>query len=322
MPPPLGWIDPADRTPEQNKAHADAVAAMPNFAMVYTSPGPVKIMLTDFWKTDEVKTDIGREFIGFHQLTGSCVGASEGNAVFTLGGVQRHLSEGATRAFIPWWPFPYGRCRFNEGDRGQGEGAIDSVMGQTLKDEGVFACTEGGLPTFSDDDGLYLTSRLELQWSDGASKLVTAWLPVAKEHPVGTVAPLYSTDDIKAAIVNGYPVLDGCSHYIGHGKIVGSGDQAYVNGVYDGRGGHSTCWLGYWDHPNDGPLYLYSNQWPTSTYPKDPAGAGRCCVWVKESEVKKLFTMYGGGNGETMALSHLDYFPAQVDELADFMIQP
>jgi hypothetical protein len=66
-----------------------------------------------------------------------------------------------------------------------------------------------------------------------------------------------------------------------------------------------------WNHPNDGRLFLYSNQWPTSTYPKDPAGAGRCCVWIPESEMTKLFTQYGGDNGETVALSHLNYFPAQ-----------
>lgn len=322
MPPPLGWVEPVDRTAEQNKAHADAVAAMPNFAIqAPLVTGPVKVMLTDFWKSDDVKTDIGREFTGFHQLTGSCVGASAGNAIATLSFVQRSIADQPTQAFVPWWPFFYGRTRYNEGDRGQGEGAVDSVMGQTLKKEGVFSAKEQGLPWFREDDGFYLTEKLEYQWSDGGSKLVIGWAPVAKEHLVGTVAPLYTTDDIKAAIVNGYPVLDGCSMYVGHGKVVGSGDSAYVQGHYDGRGGHSTCFLGYWDHPNDGPIFAYCNQWGNKVYPPDPAGLPPCCVWMTETEVKKLFTLYGGANGETMALSHLSYFPAQ-PAVVDWLVQP
>ncbi len=313
-PGPLGWISPANRTQAQHDAHARALAAMPRFASFnLTAPnGPVKIDLTQSWKHPKVIADIGSEFTGFHQLTGSCVGASAGNWIATLAYMQRLLDENPTTAFIPWWPFPYGRTRANEGDHGQGEGAIDSVIGQTMVKEGVFACTEQGLPQFKTDDGLYLTSSIELQWSDGNSSTVTKWQPVAKVHPLGTLSVLNSTDDIKVAVCNGYPILDGCDNYIGNGSIKGSGADAYVVGHYDGRGGHSTCVLGYWDHPNDGPLFLYSNQWPTITYPKDPAGAGRCCVWTPESEMKKLFQT-GGGGGETMAGSHLNWFPAQPD---------
>lgn len=311
-PGPLGWIAPEDRTDAQHKAHANALARMPVFAIPgHTDPsGPVKVMLTDLWKNSLVTADIGMEYIGFHQLTGSCVGVSAGNAVATLSFAQRLLAVNPTKAMIPWWPFFYGRTRYNEGDRGQGEGAVDSVMGQTLKTEGTFDITQPGLPTFKTDDGLYLTSQLEYQWSDGA-RIDGKWGPIAKQFPVGTVAPLQSPQDIKAAVINGYPVLYGCSMFIGHGSVKGSGSNAYVAGRYDGSGGHSTCFLGYWDHPTDGPLYLYSNQWPTQTYPQDPAGAGRCCVWTPEAEVQKVFDRYGGDGGETMALSHLNYFPAQ-----------
>lgn len=321
MAPLLGWISPKDRTPAQNAAHARALVSFPRFAVPgHVAPaGPVKVMLTDFWKRPEVVADIGFEFTGFHQLTGSCVGASAGNAVATLAAVQRCLSQGMTRAFAPWWPYAYGRTRFNEGDRGEGEGAIDSVMAETLIQEGTFAITEkSGLPAFDRSDGLALTSPIEMRWSNGAAPEVTDCLGLGKQHPIGSAAVLNSTDDIKTAILNGYPVLDGCNDYIGHGSIQGSGDNACVVGQYDGRGGHSTCYLGYWDHPNLGPLFLYSNQWPTDTYPKDPAGAGRCCVWVKEATVARLFQL-GGSDGETVALSHLNYFPAQ-PQLLDWYV--
>lgn len=313
MNPLLGWIPPTQRTNEQHDAHAQALARHVAFGLPFSAPPKgTKLLLTDSWKAPEVVADIGFEFNGFHQLTGSCVGASAGNACFTLSAIQRRLSQGATVAFVPFWPFAYGRTRSNEGDRGQGEGAMDSVMGQTLHSEGVLPATDASLPQFQKgSDGLLLTESLEMKWSDGAASVVTAQENTAKQFPVGSVASLSTPDDIAAAIVNGYPVLDGCELYAGHGSIRGNGDTAYVTGRYDGRGGHSTCFLGYWNHPNDGELYLYSNQWPTQTYPQDPAGGGRCCVWLPRSEVEKLFSQYGGDNGETMALSHLTYFPAQ-----------
>jgi hypothetical protein len=239
---------------------------------------------------------------------GQCVGVSAGGAVCTLSCIQRMLADNPTKAFIPFWPYNYGRTRYEEGDRGQGEGAIDSVMAHNLT-EGVIDLSQPGLPTFTNNDGLWLTSQLELQWSDG-SRIDQKYIEAAKKFPLGSATPLSSVQDIQMAIVNGYPVLDGCNNYVGNGSIKGSGDNAYVTGRYDGRGGHSTTFYGYWMHPNDGPLYLYGNTWPGSTYPKDPAGGGRCTVWLPESEVQKLFST-GGSNGETVALSHLTYMPAQ-----------
>jgi hypothetical protein len=307
---PTGSIRPEDRTPEQQDAHAKAVSKRVSFGLLFKEiPVGTKIILTDFWKDPEVIADVGFEFTRFHQLTGSCVGASTGNAIFTLAAVQRNLSEGATKAFLPWWPYDYGRCRYKEGDRGQGEGAVDSVMGEVLK-EGVLPYDPATMPAFKTDDGFYLTEKIELQWSDGA-KIPSNLIETAKKFPVGAVATAEDPQTIATGIVNGFPCLNGCSMFIQAGKIKGSGKDAYVVGRYDGRGGHSTCFLGVWHHPNDGLLFLYSNQWPGQTYPKDPAGGGPCCVWTPESEVLKGFRNYGMGNGECMLLSHLNYFPAQ-----------
>jgi hypothetical protein len=318
---PLGFIVPSLRTQPQADAHARAMASLPMFTLDYTEPaGPVKVMLTDFWRNPTVIEDVGLEFNGFYQFTGSCVGVSEGNGIFTLGAIQRLIADNPTKALLPWWPFPYGRTRWNEGDRGQGEGAVVSIMGTTLTKEGVFDARQPGLPTFSQTvNGLQLTKQIEFQWSDGG-KIEQKWKDLAQPNTLGTKAPLASPRDIKACIINGYPVQSGCSNFVGNGRIKGEGANAYVTGKYDGRGGHSTCFLGYWDHPTDGPLYLYSNQWPTSTYPKDPAGAGRCCVWLPETEIVKLFRT-GGDDGETFGMSHLNYFPAQ-PKVLDWFIAP
>lgn len=320
--PELGFITPSKRNQDQADAHVKAMAMMPKFALQYTAPpGPVKVMLTDFWKNADVVADVGFAFNGFWQLTGSCVGASEGNAEFTLGAVQRTIADNPTQAYLPFWPWSYGITRFDEGDRGQGEGAVDSIMGRTKHTKGGLVATEAGLPQFNHTaDGLCLTKAVELQWSDGG-RIDPKWSPIAAPLTVGTVAPLKTPADVKACVLNGYPVLNGCENYVGNGRIKGTGANAYVSGHYDAAGGHSTCILGYWDHPTDGPLYLYSNQWPTSTYPADPAGAGRCCVWIAESEVAKLFRT-GGDNGETMGLSHLAAGFVPQPAVLDWFVSP
>lgn len=328
--PPLGWIEPKDRTPAQQRAHEDAMNALPRLGAV--NPGLVltlsdlpkgaKVMLTDFWKMPGVVQDLGgKPFTGFGQKTGSCVGVSEGNAVTTELCVQSTLTDGATKAEVCFWPFPYGRCRYNEGDRGQGEGAVDSVMGDTLVKEGWFAVTEPGLPGFAwDDDGLWIEggSGTEYKWSDGGA-IGQQWKDLAAKRKGMTKVVVNSVEEEMAAIINGYAVLTGCSQYVGGGKIVGSGDTAYVRGRYDGSGGHSTCRLGVWNHPSDGFLIAYSNQWPTSTYPKDPAGLGRCCVWVPQEEEEKMLHNFGGNDGETMLLSHVPGVPAQ-PKVLDWLI--
>ncbi len=314
--PLLGWIPPDQRTNEQHEASAIAMAGtMRNcgLAPVKLDPGQ-KIILTDAWKHPDVVKDIGFEFTGFRQLTGSCVGVSTGNWITTLLCLQRLLATNPTKAAVAFWPYCYGRTRFNEGDRGQGEGAVDSVAGEVVSVEGYFDITQPNLPTFDRSDGLALTSSLEYKWSDGASSLVTAWLPIGKQH-LGARAVCNSSDDIWNAVANGYPVIDGCNNYCGSGHV--QGDTAI--GQYDGRGGHSTCFLGVWQHPTLGKLFLYSNQWDGSTYPEDGSGKGRCTVWMKQSTVDGLFRS-GGNGGETMTLSHADWFPAQVDKLLDLFV--
>jgi hypothetical protein len=313
MNPLLGWIPPQMRTQEQQDEHLRACARMPKFAVVggrtELNKGEM-VDLTNSLKAPEVVADIGYVFSWFHQLTGSCVGASLGSMLTFLSCTQRLVADTPTKAFVPWWPYSYGMTRADEGDRGQGEGAIDSVAVERLK-KGVLDSNEPGLPKYSvGDDGIMLTSSMEMQWSDGNSNLVKQWESKAK-FPLGTAALCNSVLDIRTGIINGYPNLNGCSLYVGNGSVRGSGNTAYVAGRYDGRGGHSTGIVAVWNHPNDGYLYKYQNNWPKSTYPADPvSGDQRCQVWITESELSKALSSYDM-HGETFCLSHLNYFPAQ-----------
>src|SRR6267142_2406356 len=141
----LGFITPAERTQEQHDEHARIVSNMRQFTLTPpTLAKGDKICLYDAWSNPNVVKEVGFVFPRFHQLTGSCVGAGGGQALFSLIAVQRTISQNPTKAFLPFWPFDYGRCRFNEGDRGQGEGALGSSFADTLVKEGVIDATSSG----------------------------------------------------------------------------------------------------------------------------------------------------------------------------------
>jgi len=307
MNPNLGWIEPKDRTKEQSDAHDAAMAAMPKFALGASDipTGPLNIQLDMGWSHPDVVADVGLAFDRFHQLTGSCVGAGGGNALFTLICVQRLLTKGATRAFLPWWPHPYGRSRFIAGFRGRGEGSLGSTFFQALKRYGVPDAREAvaqGVPGFKADDGLVLTSKQELDWSDGGSQLVASYDDEALPRPLGSGQEVRDVVQARAALANGSPLTVACSRYIGNGRIVaGAGGKRYVVGKWDSSGGHQQYCTGVVDDAVLGPMYKVGNNWPRSVYPTLPDQTVNS-TFVLEDDFKRMF----GYDAEVFALSHLE----------------
>ena len=330
--PPLGFILPEDRTPEQEAAHEKACAGIPRFtslpnaaALLRSAEIPIgtKVMLTDTWKHPDVIADIGQEFTGFGQYDGSCVGVSTGNGVSTISFIQRLIADAPTKAMVMFWPFNYGRLRVREGDRGPGEGAVVSMMDECLVEEGFFDISLPGLPSFRwDADGIWIEGGRNKERS-------LSYLPHPDPEWVAAAAPnkgltrtdISSVDQMIASIINGCPVLNGCSMFPGGGTVVSRAGGSYVRGRYDTRGGHATMRCAVWHHPNDGILIGYSNQWPTSVYPKDPAGLGRCCVWMTIAEEERMLRQLGGSRGETYAISHVPGIPIQ-PKVLDMFIAP
>lgn len=310
----LGWIPPADRTPEMQDAHAKAVANMPRFAVTggRTLAKGERVDLSAFWNKSDVieETKLTWKRTPFWQLTGSCVGAGGGNALFTLICVQRMLSEGATKAFVPWWPFSYGRSRTLAGMRGRGEGSFGSAFIDTIVKEGVLSADEQGLPDFRQSDGaLLLTEKMELDWSDGQSRLVADYIDEARPHPLGTGAEIRSTEQGRDAIVNGYPWTFACLNNIAAGspRVRGSGKNARLVGSWNAYGPHQQFVFAFEENEELGPLFGVGNNWPTSVYAQDPGGLPLVSCWVTEADVAKAMRL----DGEVYALSHLNWFPAQ-----------
>lgn len=306
----LGWIEPKDRSDEAKEMHEMCLSQMPKFAMAPQATPPIgtKVMLTDAWKHPLIVKALGQAFTGFHQLTGSCVGAGGGNVLATTSFLQA-IKLGTETPIVPFWMLPYGRSRLDAGMRGQGEGSLGSTFAQAVREDGVSDANAEGAPKFTTSDGYTYTESLESQWSDG-SKAPDDLLSVSRQHLIKTTAALTTAAQVRDAILGGYAVTRAFSGFTNPGQAVtkGSAGRQALLGNYNGRGGHQESWQGYWNHPDLGELILEPNQWGLNVYGADPGGAPLGSVWQTFDNVNRMMQ---SGDAEVYAFSSFEGFPVQ-----------
>lgn len=316
MPPPLGFITPIERTNEQENAHfaARASDAFVRHALVprTLSPGQ-SVRLFDLFNDPDVLADVGFKYTRWHQLTGSCVKAGAFNAATCTIAGQRVAGENPTKAFMPFLWHNYAMSRHYYGADGEGEGSMGSTMAKSLKEDGIrdYPVDRADiLPDYSYDmeDGFKITSGQEYDWSSYRNPNVAKVLQVSKAHLFGSCTEAERPQDVLALIQNGYGVTFACNNYIGSARVQGSGDSAVLLGKLDTRGGHQTAFTAVWNHPQLGMLYMNQGSWPASSYPRDPAGAPTCGVWMLEKDVESAMRNL---DAEVYGIGSLDYFPAQ-----------
>lgn len=306
----LGWVPFDERTAEQNRTHDAIVKAMPDFVVNYAAgkslaDAPKKVMLTDTWKHPRLVDALGFAFPGVLQITGSCVGAGGGNVLMTLSALEVIRLGDREKITMPFWLYPYGKSRQRAGMRGRGEGSFGSTFADACKLDGSPDAHLEGMPKYQRTEEYVTWGRdLELAWSDGAAAPQEV-SQEGKKHLVQTVAPLRSKEAVRESILNFYPATKAYDYYVGKARVVGSKDPVAV-GKFDGRGGHQTSILGFWDHDELGWLFLYMNQWPRSGYPVDPGGCPRGGCWISGDDMDKVCR-----NGEVYGFSQYQGYPSQ-----------
>lgn len=306
---PLGWIPFHARTGEMDDAHNAALAKMRPFAAIEGTapdPGPY-VNLMETWKHPSVVAALGFEFPGIHQLTGSCVGAGGGNAIFTLAAIEVLLKNDPEQIILPFWLHPYGISRKLIGERTEGEGSLGSAFAEAAK-LGCYSQTEPGLPPFEQNDGLVWGERTEMKWSNGVA-IPQEWVSLALKHPVKSTTPVKSAADGRNKIRNLYPLTFASPWYMNPGseKLQGSKEPCMV-GSLSGNGGHQTTILAVWDHSELGLLFLNVNQWGLKVYKTDPKTGLGCATWMTERDFEKVAR---SGDGEIYDFSQYDGYPAQ-----------
>lgn len=288
----------------QRLSDVDTARTMYGYARPVTriDTRPVEAMpVYDF----EVEED--HSFVAGGVVVHNCVWAGGTNGVFSTIAAQRVAGESPTKAFLPFTLHNYALSRHYMGDDSQGEGSMGSTFAKSLREDGIRDWVSGaGLPAYTHEDGISVTSREEMAWSSVRNGAIQGVLQVSKAHLFGNAAECKTVQDVKAMVLNGYGVTFACNLYVGNASVEGQGENACVIGYWDHNGGHQQSIHAYWEHPDFGPLYWAQNNWPGDTYPRDPAGGPVCGCWVREAKVEAAMRQ----DGEVYGLSHLDWFPA------------
>lgn len=299
----FGYVPPLTRTRTQHAAVGEAQAAMPKFTPPPHPKGdPKQALLYELWKHPDVVAANGFAYPGTHQLTGSCVGAGGGNCWMTLACVEAVRLGDPEIPLVPFWLLPYGRSRLYMGDSGQGEGSTGSTFAQAAREDGCVPANTPGLPSFTKGDGLIWGKSVEMKWSDGDSADSLAMLPASRRHLVRTTAQCRSADDVRAAIVAGYPCT--CASMYAHDGGTVQSDPPICVGRKSGEWAHQMSLQAWIEHPKLGELFYLMNQWGLDAHTPDPFGAPLGGVWVKKADVNWIC------RDEVFAFSQFGGFPA------------
>jgi hypothetical protein len=237
------------------------------------------------------------EGVGVH----NCVGAGGGNCWMTLASIEAVRLGDPEVPLVPFWPLPYGRSRYYMGDRGPGEGSLGGMFAKAAREDGVVPANAAGLPPFDRSDMACWGRAAEMKFSDGDNPDTMALLPTSRKHLVKTTAQCSSADDVRAALVNGYPCT-AASMYAHDGGRVQS-EPAVSLARKQGQWAHQMSVLAWWEHPKLGEIFFLMNQWGQGAHTKCPSGAPPGGVWITKADMGWIC------RDEVFAFSQFDGFP-------------
>jgi hypothetical protein len=255
----------------------------------------------------------GKKLFGRHlrynkQLTGSCVGAGGGNAMTTLMAVEIAMKQEPEEFRTLWWPYTYGLSRSLSGMHGRGEGSTGEGYADAITQYGIFELDPAGLPDLPDftvqNEWLVLTASTELQWSNGDA-IADEWKQLGIRHRIGSAARMRSADDCIAALANGYPLTQASMFGFSPMAPTPRGTPPVRIAEWNGSWSHQTWVDEYWDHPTEGEIFRWGNNWgnvhgsPTGDEP--PGG-----VYIRKVTMDAICK-----RGFVAALSTYQGFPAR-----------
>lgn len=298
----FGWVPPDDRTEMQKALHEAIVSQLPPFQI---SGQWKEQRRTALWKA-------GPKLFGRHlkynwQLTGSCVGAGGDNCRKIIMAVEIAIGGEAEEYKEIWWPYTYGKSRERAGMRNPGEGSLGSTWADAATQDGCFAIEEdASLPAFREVRGwLQLTEQIERQWSDGDA-IPQKYNEMAKKHLFKTKAVCKSHADVLAAITNGHACTQASS--FGFRPMVPQprGTPAVRMVEWNGQWNHQTYLDEVWDHPTEGLIFRWGNNWGPDAHGPALSDEPDSSVYISAKTLDQICR----GN-EVFAFSLFDGFPAR-----------
>ncbi len=206
----------------------------------------------------EVEED--HSFLAGGLVVHNCVGAGGGNMTKTQQCVEILMGDPEEYKEV-FWPFAYGRSRLRSGSRSPGEGSSGSAWAEAALKDGMFGIHEAtDLPATRMVEGwIQYTERQELSWSDGDAPQSMDKLELAKKHLFGAAARMRSKDDCIAALANGYCITQASNFGFRTSKVRGTPPIRIA--PWDGSWSHQTGSDEFWDHPTEGEVFRWFNNW-------------------------------------------------------------
>ena len=245
---------------------------------------------------------LGKHIPNIQQQIGDCVSFGAANAVMYLQCVQA-----ATEAieYKPvFQPFIYGTSRVLVGKGRLGcnsDGSVGSWAAAAVKDYGILFADSEGVPAYS--------GSVAKSWGCRRSAF-EKFLPVAKQFPVQAIAKVDTWQQVRDAIINGYPVT------------VASNQGFTMRGrVRDGK-----LWLtpqGTWAHqmviigydPLPEPCFCILNSWGPNAHGTPPDNAPPGSFWTTAKTVDRMVKQ-----DDSFAFSAFKGFPKNDDWNLDFLL--
>lgn len=244
---------------------------------------------------DAAITVTGNHLPVFAQETGDCVSWGMAHALNYLQCVQ--IATGAPYEFKPTFPpYIYGVSRVFVGKAQipcRSAGSLGSWAALGVQDDkwGVLFADAPNCPPYS--------GSLADKWGckPGPPK---QFIDVAKKFTVQSAANVTTWQEVREALVNGYPVTIASNVGFQMSGTVKSG-KLWLR--QSGSWAHQMCVIGYDVDPE--PCFFILNSWGPNAHGRQPDGPSGG-FWVPASVIQKIV-----GQGDSFAISTFEGFPAQ-----------
>lgn len=309
------WFTPIEISPEAArfgwnealaKVEAPVIAAqMPKFAITDADGNVLsgEGQSAELWKFAKAANG-GKHIATWKQESGDCVSMGATNAQAYRMAFQKVKDQRNEVLKIPFPPYTYGGSRviIGHGQLGRSPGAVGAWAAQFSQSHGVYTVEQAAL------DGFVYSGRLADQWGQtGPPKKA---IEFGRKFRIRTVSQVKSWQDVRDALVHGYPVTV-------------ASNVGFTGGSYDSDGkrwlrprgnwGHQMCFIGAEDRAGRDKGAYCLNSWGADAHPQplndEPPGG----FWVDSQTVQRMV-----GQGDSWAYSDFDGFPASDDAGADW----
>ncbi len=289
----FGWIPPRDRSAAVKKQVEQVLSSMPTFFVSGLSRSTVgaRVVLWEFAR----KINGGKHLPTFRQEVGDCVSQGAANGVNYLSAMEIARLGDQERYRPAFQPFIYGvsRVQVGGGRLGNSDGSVGAWAAEGVRRFGVLAADEENVPSYS--------GAIARQWGRRPGP-PASFLDKARSHVVNSTSPVVRYEQVRDAIVNGYPVTVASMQGF---QMRARVDRGKHWGVPSGSWAHQMCFIGVDDDSRRPGCYCL-NSWGPEAHgpPADDAPPGG--FWVDAEIVTRMTRQ-----NDSFAFSQFEGFPEQ-----------